>query len=193
MQSETVEALMDQMETPAEQPVATEAPQEATEGISEVTEAQEGTEGGIRNPVAYEKALSSERESRKALEVEVKKLRAEMEKAKLAELPEQERILAEAKAAGYAEAEERFNKQLFDARVVGAATAKNFHDPALALSLLDLPVAAPEGEISTALDVLAAERPYLVKQQAPAPAIAQGVMGDGPVSADDWLRNAAFR
>lgn len=192
---EKVAAVLTAGEPEPGQEPATDTPPEATEGISEATESQGAAEEPAAEPSGLEKALAAERKERKALEAEVKKMRAAQEEAARANLPEQERLLAEAKAAGYAEAEEKFNRQLFEARVVGAANAMQFHDPALAANLLDIEVTATEAEVAEALAALADARPYLVKAQAApvAQPVAQGFRG-GPTieSPDDWLRGAVY-
>ena len=168
-----------------------DTPSEATEGTPEPQEQAPGTEAPAE-PSGLEKALAAERKARKDAEAELKRLKAEEDKRRLESMSEAERAVAEAKAAGRAEAEAEYQRQLLAARVVGAASAANFHDPSLAMNLISLPSDASDKEINDALSALAAERPYLVKSS-PTPPVPQGPRGGSPVSADDWLRQAAVR
>jgi hypothetical protein len=174
----------------AEAPVA-EAEVQVAEG-AEVAEVVAQPEG-IQNPEAYEKALKSERESRKALEKELKAFREAEEERRREAMSDTERAIAEAKAAARAEVETEYKSQLMKSRVKAKAQLMGFHDPALVSSLVDLEPDASAEEIDEAVAEIAAARPYLVKPAVPN--LPQGPRGGadgkamgGTVATDDWFR-----
>lgn len=140
---------------------------------------------GVRNPEAYDKALKEERDARKALEKELKELRS-------AQMSEQERAIAEAKEAGFAEAKSKYEADLLKSRVASKAAAMNFHDPDMVNALLNLEGDLTDEEIIKALDGLAKDRAYLIRTNVPKMEMGPRTGADGQISAqsgsEDWFR-----
>lgn len=109
------------------------------------------------------KALSRKNER------ELKKVQAELEKAQQASMSENERAVAEAKAAGRAEAITELNRERVADKVAIAAAGK-LADPSDAAAFLgDLDQFIVSGQIdersiSKAIDALVAAKPYLSPQ-----------------------------
>jgi hypothetical protein len=165
----------------------------STEGVAqdatpEVT--QEAAE--IQNPDGYEKALKAERKARRELEKEMKALREAEEQRSREAMSEQERAIAEAREEARNEVKAEYDKQILKARVEAKAASLNFHDPNLALSLLEVDADASDDELMGELESLAKERPYLVKQGVPKMDMGPRTTGDGQsvsaVSSEDWFR-----
>jgi hypothetical protein len=144
-------------------------------------------------------ALATERKTRKRMEAEVERLKREG-------MDDTERQVAEAKAAGRAEALAEVNQKLVRAEVRAVAAAK-LADPGDAVRLLDLDEfeVSDDGTIDTralgnAIDKLVEAKPYLAKPTgttAP-PRVPQGTRGGpgapatepggGKDDAESWLR-----
>lgn len=138
------------------------------------------------------KALEQERKARRDAERALKRHEAELEKLRTASLSEQERAVAEAKAAGRAEALKEANGKLVRAEAIAKASGK-LRDPELAAALLgDLEGYVDDngdidGErIAADIDELVTARPYLGVDKAPAakddgdPPPAKGTVAGGP-------------
>ena len=138
------------------------------------------------------KALDQERKARRDAERALKRQEAELEKLRTAQLSETERAVAEAKAAGRAEALQEANAKLVKAEAIAAAAGK-LRDPELAASLLgnlegyvddsgDI-----DGErIAADIDELVTARPYLGVDKTPpaagddTPPPVKGTVSGGP-------------
>lgn len=132
-----------------------------------------------------------------AQKTKIKQAESAQEAARLAGLDEAERKIEEAKAAGRLEAETTYKLELTRARISAAAAAKGFNDPADAHSMIpDLSALDAETDIMAAVEKLAADKPYLVKQETNPkrkPPLEGGPQGDKKVnqqSGSDWLRGA---
>jgi hypothetical protein len=116
-------------------------------------------EGGI-------KALEAEREARRAAEKAARDAQAELDKIRKAGMSEQERAVAEAKAAGRNEALAEVTDRLVRSEIRAAAAGK-LADPGDAAALLgDLKRFVKDGDvddkaIASAIDELVKAKPYL--------------------------------
>lgn len=155
-----------------------------------------------------ESALRKEREARRKLDAEVRRLRAvekELQGIKDEGATAQERALAEARREAAAEANAAANSRILRAEARAIAGTLQFHDPAQAVRLLDLPdhLVNDEGEVDEGalrdlLNDLAKTSPYLVNNREddetrrPASARRAGLAGTGgqpePTDADGRLR-----
>ena len=164
---------------------------EVTEEQQEATPVEVPVEpvAEIKNPDAYEKALKEERAARKNLEKELKVLKEAEEKRAREQMSEQERAIEEAKSQVKAE----YDAQILKARVEAKAASMNFHDPALALALVDASADASDDDLVSALEAIAADRPYLVKNGIPkmdmGPRTGKDGQSVGAVTNEDWFRN----
>jgi len=143
-----------------------------------------------------QRALANERKRWEKAERELAALRK-------SQMDDNERAVAEAKEAGRAEAWAEVNSRLLAAEV-RAIAADRLADPSDAVRLLDLDGLANEDgspdakAITAALDTLVKAKPYLAKQQGPAPPTSRVPQGarDGAPShqeADDFLRSTIRR
>lgn len=175
------------VEQPAEQPVA------VVEPVVEAESADQGAVEQLHNPEGALKALKAEREARKELERKLRDFEAaEQERAKAA-MSDQERAILEAKESARAEAKAEYDGKVLRARVEAKAASMNFHDPELTLSLLgDVSADVSDEDLIAALEQVAADRPYLVKQSIPKMDMGPRTGSDGQslagVSNDDWFR-----
>jgi len=154
------------------------------------------------------KALEAERKARREAEARATRLDSELEKARTAQLGEQERAVEEARQAGRAEARGEANEVLLRAEATAKAAGK-LRDPSDAPAMLgnldrfldaagnidgDAMVAALD-ELVTAKPYLAATAPSTDPPAPPAPAgrVPPGPRGDDPVKFKrSQLRDQAF-
>ena len=145
---------------------------------------------------ALNKALRAERKRARDLEKAVKEYQEKVDKVAQEDMNEQQKAVAEAVAAARAEAKAEFDAQILKLRVEAKAGQMNFHDPALALSLLDVEADATDDELEDALKALAGDRPYLVKAAAPKADLGPRGTDNGavmPTSNEDWFRNLMMK
>jgi membrane protein involved in colicin uptake len=141
--------------------------------------------------------LKTLREQIKTHEAAERKATEQAEAERKKALPEQERLLEEARKAGREEALKETHAASIATLVTAMATASNFADPADAKTMLNLEELADEAAVRKAVAALATSKPYLLK---PAPAgarLEQGPRGTGKssdgTSGDDFLRNTINR
>jgi hypothetical protein len=138
------------------------------------------------------KALRAERKRARDLEKQVKEFAAKQEAVDSADLSGQEKAVAEAVAAARADAKTQFDSQIVKLRVESKAAGMNFHDPSLAVSLIEVEADATDDELMDALKDLAADRPYLVKSSTPKMDMGPRPGKDGTLNSgtdEDWFRN----
>lgn len=189
--------MTEQTQPPAGSVTETSPPATEPQGVQLTPEQQSVLkEHGIDVPADgkinvgdHVKLLSTLAANKQAL----KQATAAQEQARLAGLDEASRKLEEAKAAGRAEAETAYKLELAKAQVKAAAAAKGFNDPADAHSMIpDLSALEAEADIMAAVEKLAADKPYLVKQAPKAPKLEGGPQGGGKDSVasdgNTWLR-----
>jgi hypothetical protein len=130
------------------------------------------------------------REQVKTHEAAERKLLEEQEEARKKALPEQERLIEEARQAGREEALAESRVQMIETLVTATATASNLADPAdVKVMLGDLSALADEAAVKKAVAKLAADKPYLLKPQAPGAKLEQGPRGTAKSgSGDDFIR-----
>lgn len=141
---------------------------------------------------ALKRAIAAERKRSERAERELAELRK-------SQMSESEAALAEAKAVGRAEALTEVNGRLLAAEV-RAHAADKLADPGDAVRLLDLDDltngdGGPDAKaIDAAIETLVKAKPYLAKQQSPAPAkpnrLPQGPRESADSTADDFIRRA---
>lgn len=187
--TEAAQATQDTPEAPQEPQDAPETPVEAPQ---EPQDAPEGQEAG-EDSDALQRALKAERKRARDLEKTLKEYQAKDDEAAKAAMSEQEKAIAEAVAAAREAAKAEYDQQILKLRVEAKAGGMNFHDPALALSLLDVSADATDDEIVDALKGLADDRPYLVKTATPKMEMGPRATGDkGQISAtsnEEWFRD----
>ena len=127
------------------------------------------------------RALDAERAAHKEAKRQLREMETQLEEARLAQMSEQEKAVAEARKAGESDATARVQTRLFAAETKVAAAGKLadpslLADPDVAVKLLGLaqiPV-TPDGEIdseaiSQAIDQMLKVRPYLASTGATPP------------------------
>lgn len=163
------------------------------------TEGEPGKGDGAEGEGAEDERLRNERKRRESTQKELDALRKENEDFKKAAMTEQERAVAEAKAAGRTEALHEVAGEMLKAEVRAQAAAK-LADPADAVRLLDLDeLLGDDGRydakaIGGALDDLVKAKPYLAKPNGSAPAhrAPQGARDGGKAAeGDDFIRTLA--
>ncbi len=129
---------------------------------------------------AGKRALTAERAARAAAERDAKAVRDELEALKAERMTESERALADARKEGRDEAMAVANKRLVAAEVKSAATGK-LVDPSIADRLLDVSTFTVDESgnvdskaITSAIDALLAEKPYLAATAGRTPAMGSG-------------------
>lgn len=132
---------------------------------------------------AGKRALEAERLARKAAERDKAKLEAEVAELRKGQMSAEEKAIADAKDAGRAEALAAVNARLVAAEVKAAAVGK-VADPALVPKLIDLSTFAPDADgnvdgkaITSAIDALLAEHPYLAAVPSKPPVPGSGDAG----------------
>jgi hypothetical protein len=129
------------------------------------------------------------REQVRAHEAAERKLLEEQEAERKKALPEQERLIEEARQAGREEALAEAKAQMIETLVTATATASNFADPADVKAMLDLSALADEAAVKKAVAKLAADKPYLLKPQAPGAKLEQGPRGTAKSGVgEDFIR-----
>ena len=153
---------------------------------------------------AGKRALSEERDSRKAAEKRARAVEAELEKLKQASQSAEEKALAQARKEGADEVTQRVNDRLKASEARALAAAAKFRNPATAVRLLDLSEVevTDDGEVDAAkvkklLEQLATDEPYLVDdgKQQPAAAASAGIGvsgGNNPLPTDPRARRLAI-
>lgn len=146
---------------------------------------------------AGEKALAEERAARKVAEKAAKDAQAELDKVRKANMTEQEKAVADARAEGRKEALATATERLLRAEI-RAAGAK-LADPGDAVAHLrdagDLArFLSDDGEvdtkaISSAIDDLVKAKPYLAAQAKPGALPGGGAKPSNGQTPDDWLRS----
>lgn len=132
----------------------------------------------------------------KTLREEIRASGEQAEKSRLESLPDQERLIEQAKAEARAEVEAQYRSSLVKTQAESAAIAAGFADPADIAGFLDLSSLTTEEEVKAAVLALAETKPYLLKKATPsAPPIGQGPKAPAnPIqSPSDWLRSAVMR
>lgn len=148
---------------------------------------------------AGKRALDEERNARRVAERKANEAQAELDKVRSANMSEQEKAVAAAKAEGRDEALKTANERLVRAEVKAAAAGK-LADPGDALGLLgDLSAFIDKtGDVDTkaitsAIDELVKAKPYLSAK--PGNGAGEGGARGGNAtsgpSMDDWLRQQA--
>ena len=183
------EEQVQEQQTPpdgGEQPQAT-PPDETTALLSEL--GVELKDGMIdpKDHVAMYKAMRELREQAKTHEEATRKA---TEKARLEAMSEQERAIEEARQEGYQKALEEQRGVVLRTQVTAAALASNFADPEDALRYLDVASLTDEAAVKKAVDKLATDKPYLLKQGPATPSLEQGPRGSKPPGGGDWLGDA---
>lgn len=179
-------------EPPAPTPTTPPAPQAAPTS-PQAASGDELGDGG-------RKALDEERRARRAADKALKDAAAELEKLRSASMSDQEKAVAQAKAAGRAEAVQETASRLVRAEVRALAAGK-LADPADAIYLLgDLSdYVASDGDVDSkaiakAIDALVHDKPYLAPQgSSPAPLPGGGATPSNGFSMDSWIRDSARR
>jgi hypothetical protein len=145
-------------------------------------------EGEGTEETTLEKTLRKERDERKRLEGVLKAREQEDEKARLAAMDDNARAIEEAKAAARAETASEYEQRILGLRA--QSRASSFHDPDLAVKLLELKGDPTDAEIDAALAALAKDKPYLVKTASGVPPTPQGPRSPAGQAGDpnDWLR-----
>jgi len=178
---------------PVETVVEAVVPVEVAVPVEVVAEQVEGQDAFTEEDrEALSKALKAERKRARDLEKQVKEFQASVSESSQADMGEQERLVAEAVATARAEAKAEFDAQILKARVEAKAAGMNFHDPALALGLIELESDATDDELVDALKELAGDRPYLVKSAVPKMDMGVRPTKEGAVGAvsnDEWFRD----
>lgn len=131
---------------------------------------------------AGKRALEAERRDRKAAEARAAQLERDLAEARKGQMTAEEKAIADAKDAGRAEALAAVNARLIAAEVKAAATGKVV-DPSIVSSLIDLSTFQVDASgnvdgkaITSAIDALLADRPYLaaVPSKPPVPGAGDG-------------------
>lgn len=146
---------------------------------------------------AGEKALAEERAARKAAEKQAKDAQTELDKVRKANMTDQEKAVAEARAEGRKEALATATDRLLRAEVKAAAGNK-LADPGDAVAhLRDAGgldrFLTDDGEVDTkavasAIDDLVKAKPYLASAAKPGALPGGGARPSNGVTPDDWLR-----
>lgn len=146
---------------------------------------------------AGEKALSEERTARKAAEKAAKDAQAELDKVRKANMTDQEKAIAEARAEARKEALGVASERMLRSEIKAAAGTK-LADPADAVAHLrdagDLNrFLTDDGEVDTkavasAIDDLVKTKPYLAAQAKPGALPGGGAKPSNGISPDDWIR-----
>lgn len=190
--------LMDQMNAEASAeantaPVAEEVVAEAEAAVdAEIVAEADGEPVVAEDRDGLHEALKIERTARRELEKQVKEFQLKQEELDKADMSEQEKTVAEAVAAARADAKSEFDAQIVKLRVESKAAGMNFHDPSLAVALIEVDTDATDDELAVALKDLAADRPYLVKSGTPKMDMGPRPGKDGTLnvnSDEDWFRN----
>ncbi len=138
-----------------------------------------------QNPLM--KALHSERASNKELKAQLAQLAKASEEARLASLSDQDRIVEEARNAGYEKAVGELRADVTRSKVTAAAAAAGFADPGDAAGFLSIGSLDSDESVTDAVAELAKSKPYLLKRSTVA--LEQGVQQKGSAaSASDWVR-----
>jgi hypothetical protein len=147
---------------------------------------------GKIDPADHVKLVTTVRTLREQVrnhEAAERKLMEEQEAERKKALPEQERLIEEARQAGREEALAEAKAQMIETLVTATATASNFADPADVKAMLDLSALADEAAVKKAVAKLAADKPYLLKPQAPGAKLEQGPRGTAKSGAgEDFIR-----
>lgn len=133
------------------------------------------------------KALHSERASNKELKAQLAQLAKANEESRLASLSEQERVVEEARNAGYEKAVGELRADVVRSKVTAAAAAAGFADPGDAAGFLQLAGLDGDDSIAEAVADLAKAKPYLLRRSQVV--LEQGVQQkSSAASASDWVR-----
>lgn len=172
---------------------------DTTEPGTTDTDTGDGTTDDLGD--AGKRALTAEREARKAAEKAARETAAELEELRKATMTDGEKAVTEAREAGRSEALAAANARIVRAEVLAAATGV-LKDPADAVGFLDLGqfTVADDGEVDTkpitaAIAELVKTKPYLGTGPAgpgplPGGSATEPATGANP---NDWLRSALRR
>lgn len=146
-----------------------------------------------------EKALEAFKTRAREAEKEAKAAKTELEQLRIASLTGQDKAIAEAKAAGRAEALKDGNERLLRAEVKALAAEMKFADPADAAHFVDLAKYDPDGDSSKQmkadLAALLKDKPYLAA--GPGSGSGEGGPRGGTQTkepdVDAWIRAATGR
>jgi DNA polymerase III gamma/tau subunit len=195
MQDQLIEQLTQEAQAAQDTPQVPQEPQDAPQDAPEAQEAAPVEEAPAEPQPDVEaelKALKAERKRARDLEKQLQALQAQLDTVAKEDLTEQEKAITEAVAAARAEAKAQYDEQMLRLRVESKAAGMSFHDPKLALGLLELEADATDDEILDALKGLAEERPYLVKTAVPKMDMGPRAGANGSIGAtsnENWFRN----
>lgn len=166
--------------------------------VSEETGADSGAEAaaesseeskGEQPSEGLENALRRLKDENKGLKAKIGSFEAAAEKQRQESMTEQERAVEEARKEGYTKAMQEQAESVTKAKVVAAAAAAGYSDPADAPGLLGKQITelGDDEQIAEAVGKLAEGKPYLLKQKQ-RPEFEQGQQGKSQPSEADWLR-----
>jgi len=172
-------------------------PDEQTDTDEQTDQTEDANEEQSSDELAAggHKALQAERRARRAAEKSVTEMRAQLDTLRNANQTETERAIETARKEAWTEATKASNGRVLRSELIAKAAAR-LVDPTIAPQLIDLDqfTVGDDGtvndkELSSAIDELLREKPYLAATAGRAPDLKQGRRGDGSTEdANEWLR-----
>jgi len=160
---------------------------------SSVEENAGGDETG-ESGAGLENALRRLKDENKGLKSRLSSFEAQVEEDRKASMTDHEKALEEARLAGFQEATDSQRVEVLQAKVVAAAAAAGYADPADAPGLLGkgLSELGDDKAINSAVESLAEKKPYLLAAREKPPEFEQGQQGKTRTDGD-WLRRTMLK